>query len=275
MKKKAWLLLFPGLLMTLLFVVFPMFQVLYPTLVHGGNFGHLYVQFLQDAYNREIVFRTIWLAVITTIIVLLISIPLAFWISRQQHKMRSISLLLVLFPMLTNGVVLNFTWLVILGRNGIFNRILLFFHIISQPLDILYNNYAIVIGSVYTFIPIMVLSLLGGFSSLNPDLEKAAAVLGAKRHTIFNKIILPAMIPSIITGIIWTFSWMMTSYTTPAVLGGNKDLVLSTLIYQEAMSNQNWVQAGVIAYILVAISLVCLGLIKLVIGSLDRGDKRV
>ncbi|GLB46460.1 spermidine/putrescine ABC transporter permease [Philodulcilactobacillus myokoensis] len=270
MKKRMILLTFPGILALLLFVVFPMVQIIIPTLSGQGSFGSLYLNFLKDTYNQRIILRTLWISLLTTIIVLIIGVPLSLWIARMHHRIKKILILVILFPMLTNQIVLNFAWIILLGKNGIINHVLLSIHLISRPLSLLYNNTSIVIGSVYLFIPIMVVSLLGSLSHLNIEVEEAATVLGAHPSTTFFKIILPQISTDILTGVIWVFSWTMTSYTTPQLLGGNDDLVMSTLIYQQAMTVQNWTLASVISIVLIIISVGCILIIRSLIKLLDR-----
>jgi putative spermidine/putrescine transport system permease protein len=150
------------------------------------------------------------------------------------------------------------------------NNLLQALHLISAPLTLLYTNTAIVIGSVYLFLPIMITTLVDSANGLNPEIEEAAAVLGARPFTILREIILPQMAPAILTGAILVFSGAMTAYTTPQLLGGNRHLVMSTLIYQQAMTLGNWTNASVVAMVLIVLSLIVLGLLRWYTGRLDR-----
>ncbi|MFT8748371.1 ABC transporter permease [Liquorilactobacillus nagelii] len=270
-KSSAFWLILPALLGVLLFVFYPLFQIAIPTFHSGSaNIFSLYEKFLSESYNLQVIGRTILIAVITTIITLVLSFPVALWIARQKKFLKSLLSLLILFPMLTNAVVRNFAWIIILGKDGVINEILLSLHIISSPLNILYTNTSIIIGSIYLFLPIMIMSLIGSVSELNLEVEEAAAVLGARPLVNLIKIIIPQLTTGILTGCILVFAGTMTAYTTPQILGGNRHLVMSTLIYQQAMTLGNWTNASVIAIILIIISALTMLLMGRVMKKIDR-----
>lgn len=270
-KGSAFWLILPALLGVLLFVFYPLFQIAIPTFHSGSaNIFSLYEKFLSESYNLQVIGRTILIAVITTIITLILSFPVALWIARQKKFLKSFLSLLILFPMLTNAVVRNFAWIIILGKDGVINEVLLSLHIISSPLNILYTNTSIIIGSIYLFLPIMIMSLIGSVSELNLEVEEAAAVLGARPLVSLIKIIIPQLTTGILTGCILVFAGTMTAYTTPQILGGNRHLVMSTLIYQQAMTLGNWTNASVIAIILIIISALTMLLMGRVMKRIDR-----
>jgi len=269
-KSSAFRLILPAFLGVLLFVFYPLLQIAIPTFNSGSaNIFSLYEKFLSENYNLQVIGRTILIAVITTIITLVLSFPVALWIARQKNFLKSLLSLLILFPMLTNAVVRNFAWIIILGKDGVINEILLSLHIISSPLNILYTNTSIIIGSIYLFLPIMIMSLIGSVSELNLEVEEAAAVLGARPLINLIKIIIPQLTTGILTGCILVFAGTMTAYTTPQILGGNRHLVMSTLIYQQAMTLGNWTNASVIAIILIVISALTMLLMGRVMKKID------
>jgi putative spermidine/putrescine transport system permease protein len=270
-KSSAFWLILPAFLGALLFTFYPLLQIAGPTL-HNGSAGvfSLYFNFLKDSYNLQVIGRTILIAFITTIITLILSLPVALWIARQKKFLKSLLSLLILFPMLTNAVVRNFAWIIILGKDGVINKILLSLHIIASPVSILYTNTSIIIGSVYLFLPIMITSLIGTISELNVEVEEAAAVLGARPLVNLFKIIIPQLTTGILTGCILVFAGTMTAYTTPQILGGNRHLVMSTLIYQQAMTLGNWTNASVIAIILIIISSLTMLVMRKVMNRIDR-----
>lgn len=270
-KSSSFWLILPAFLGVLLFVFYPLLQIAIPTFNSGSaNIFSLYKKFLSENYNLQVIGGTILIAVITTIITLVLSFPVALWIARQKKLLKSLLSLLILFPMLTNAVVRNFAWIIILGKDGVINEILLSLHIISSPLNILYTNTSIIIGSIYLFLPIMIMSLIGSVSELNLEVEEAAAVLGARPLINLIKIIIPQLTTGILTGCILVFAGTMTAYTTPQILGGNRHLVMSTLIYQQAMTLGNWTNASVIAIILIVISALTMLLMGRVMKKIDR-----
>ncbi|MFT8459218.1 MAG: ABC transporter permease [Liquorilactobacillus ghanensis] len=270
-KSSAFWLILPAFLGVLLFTFYPLLQIAIPTLHNSSsNIFSLYKSFLSDSYNLQVIGRTILIAVITTIITLILSFPVALWIARQNKFLKSLLSLLILFPMLTNAVVRNFAWIIILGKDGVINKALLSLHIISNPMNILYTNVSIIIGSIYLFLPIMITSLIGSISELNLEVEEAAIVLGARPLVNLFKIIIPQLTTGILTGCILVFAGTMTAYTTPQILGGNRHLVMSTLIYQQAMTLGNWTNASVIAIILIIISSLTMLIMHKMMNKIDR-----
>ncbi|MCR1861936.1 ABC transporter permease [Pediococcus pentosaceus] len=268
--KVRWMLVFPGMAAVVLLLFFPLLQMIIPTF-SSDNTNSSYTEFLSSNYNQEVIFRTVGIAVITTIIVLILGLPLALWISRQKGSVKKILSIVILFPILTNAVVRNFTWIIILGKNGVLNELFIKLHIISKPLSLLYTNFAIVVGLVYLFLPIMVTSLVGSIDELNIEVEEAAAILGASPSVSFFKVIIPQLITGILTGCILVFAGSMTAYTTPQILGGNRHLVMATLIYQESMTLGDWNSASIAAVILIVLTVISITLMRLITRRFNRG----
>lgn len=268
-KSAVWLLI-PAFLGVLVFTFFPLIEIAIPTFQSSNGFFALYTQFLKSSYNWEVIGRTFLIAIITVVVVLILGLPISLWIGRQKTTARQVLSLLILFPMLTNAVVRNFAWIIILGHDGIINKFLLALHLINVPLDILYTNSAIIIGSVYLFLPIMINSLVGSISELNVEIEEAAAILGSNPWLTLFKVVIPQLATGILTGCILVFAGSMTAYTTPQILGGNRHLVMSTLIYQQAMTLGNWQNASVIALILILISALSMWIMRRMSHYLDR-----
>ena len=268
-KTAVWLLI-PAFLGVLVFTFFPLIQIAIPTFQSKSGFFSLYAQFLKSSFNWAVLGRSFLIAIITVIVVLILGIPISIWVGRQKTVVRQVLNLLILFPMLTNAVVRNFAWIIILGHDGIVNKILLALHLIRSPLNILYTNASIIIGSVYLFLPIMINSLIGSVAELNVEIEEAAAVLGSSPWRTLFKVIIPQLTTGILTGCILVFAGTMTAYTTPEILGGNRHLVMATLIYQQAMTLGNWQNASVISLILIVISALSMWLMRKLSHHLDR-----
>ena len=268
-KTAVWLLI-PAFLGVLVFTFFPLIQIAIPTFQSKSGFFSLYAQFLKSSFNWAVLGRSFLIAIITVIVVLILGIPISIWVGRQKTVVRQVLNLLILFPMLTNAVVRNFAWIIILGHDGIVNKILLALHLIRSPLNILYTNASIIIGSVYLFLPIMINSLIGSVAELNVEVEEAAAVLGSSPWRTLFKVIIPQLTTGILTGCILVFAGTMTAYTTPEILGGNRHLVMATMIYQQAMTLGNWQNASVISIILIVISALSMWLMRKLSQHLDR-----
>lgn len=183
---------------------------------------------------------------------------------------------LILFPLLTNSVVRSFAWINILGTNGIINQVLLSLGLIQEPLKMLYTETAIVIGSLYLFLPLMITTLVGILENIDSELIEAAETLGANPVVAFMKVIWPLSIPGVIVGSILVFTGSFTAYTTPQLLGGNQNMMMSTFLYQQAMSLGNWESAGVIALIMIITTIIVMNVFNWIARLVDRrGDNRL
>lgn len=256
-KKWLYLLLAPGVLLLAIFLVIPLFAVIGNTFIIEEKFTLLrYLEFFKDSYYVEIYFRTIKLGVITTILAALLGFPTSYYISRTSKKVRGLFIMFAVFPLLTSAVVRSFSWMVILGKKGLINNILVSMHIIKKPLNLLYNEFSIVMGLLYLFLPLMIMSLVGVMENIDESFMEAAESLGATRFEAFMKVIFPLSIPGLIVGSILVFTGSITAYTTPQLLGGSKAKVLATLIYQSAMTLFDWDTAAVVATIMIVTTLI-------------------
>ena len=273
-KSSTWMMLAPGLIILLLCLGLPLISVLAPTFTAGQYPLSAYVEFFQDEYYRKILFRTLKIAVITTGICMAGGIPTAYFISRCDKKWRGLLLAASIFPMMTNSVIRSFAWINILGSNGIINRILLALNVADKPMKLLYTDFAIIIGSVYLFLPLMIVTVAGVMENIDDDMMEAALSLGAARMEAFMKVIFPMSLPGIIVGGILVFTGTLTAYTTPQLLGGNSNMVLATLIYQRAMSVGDWNGASAVALIMIVITLIVIRGFNALAARLDkRGGK--
>lgn len=270
MRRFKTLLLLPGLLIIIILLIYPVLRMFVPTFSGGASLFENYQNFFSSKNNVQVIFRTLMIAVITMLVTLGLGLPTAYWISRLNGNWRKVVSIVVLFPILTNAVVRNFAWILILGKNGIINNFLMKLHLISSPITLLYTNLAIIIGAVYLFLPIMITSLVSSFGQLNYEVEEAAAVLGARPSVIFFKVILPQVSVGIFTGSILVFVGALTAYTTPQLLGGNKNMVLATLLQQQSITLGNWTSASVIAIVLTVIAVVTMIILNTFSNLLDR-----
>lgn len=260
----------PGLVILTLFLFLPLLKVIFPTLFSGDYAFSNYVNFFKDQYYMGILARTLRIAVITTLVCGVLGVPTAYFISRCNKKWRGLLLAVSLFPLMTNSVIRSFAWINILGNNGIINSILVNIGIIDKPVKMLYTEFAVIIGSIYLFLPLMIVTVCGVMENIGSDMMEAAQSLGASQVKAFFKVIFPLSLPGIIVGEILVFTGTLTAYTTPQLLGGNKNLVMSTLIYQRAMSVSDWSGAAVISLIMIVITVLVIKLFNAVAARMDK-----
>ncbi len=263
-KSAHFLLLIPGLMIIALFLILPLFATVVPTLQETGKGWTLanYISFFSDGYYLKIYWRTLNLSLIATAISVVLGFPTAYYISKTASNRKGIYTILAVFPLLTSPVVRSFSWIVVLGKFGIVNNTLMALKLIEEPLKLLYNEFAIVIGLVNLFLPLMIMSLIGVMENIDHHLVEAAESLGASKIKSFLKVVFPLSVPGLIVGCILVFTGSFTAYTTPQLLGGNKSKVLATLIYQNAMTLSDWNGAAVIATIMIVTTIAISGIIN-------------
>ena len=269
-KSSAWIMLVPGLVILLVCLAIPLLRVLAPSIFSEGYPFQSYVEFFKDEYYLKIFLRTVKIAVITTAVCMVGGIPTAYFISRCDKKWRGLLLAASIFPMMTNSVIRSFAWINILGSNGIINKFLLALGLADKPMKLLYTDFAIIIGSIYLFLPLMIVTVTGVMENIDDDMMEAAQSLGAARMEAFMKVIFPMSLPGIIVGGILLFTGTLTAYTTPQLLGGNSNMVMATLIYQRAMSVSDWTGASVIAFIMIVVTLAVIKGFNALAARLDR-----
>lgn len=253
-KKQAFLLALPAVLALLIFFIVPMIYILVRTLMTDGISD--FQKFFTDPFYLNILWTTVRVSFVSTVISLLLGYPAAYFIARTESKLKNVMMIVILFPFLVSAVVRSYGWMVILGTNGLLNQLLQALGLISQPLKILNTETAVIIGMIHLLIPYMILSLVGVLQSIDPNVEYAAYSLGASPAKTFGKVVFPLSLPGIISGCVLVFTMSMTSYVTPKLLGGSKFRMMATMVVQEINVNFDWGAASAISYILLAVILV-------------------
>lgn len=271
-KNVHYFLLFPGAILLLFFMFIPLITTIVPTfLTSNGGIGN-YTSFFENQFNRSVFFRTIRVSVIVSISCLILGIPTAYYMASLSKKWRGFLMAMTLFPLLTNSVIRSFAWINILGKNGLVNTILLKLHIIETPIALLYTEFAIIIGSIYLFLPTMIMTLIGVMETIEGDTMEAAETLGASPLTAFFKIVVPLSLPGAVVGSILVFTGTLTAYTTPQLLGGNKKMMLATFLYQRATTLGDWNGVAVIAFIMIVTTVLVMKCLDLLAKRLDRRE---
>ncbi|MCK4240778.1 MAG: ABC transporter permease subunit [Candidatus Atribacteria bacterium] len=214
-----------------------------------GNYLRLF-----DAYYVEVLLRTFKIAIYTTILSLVLGYPVAVVIARSTGKIKSILLAIVLVPLLTNVVARTLGLMIILGRHGPVNQLL---DLLGVPkINFIPGELGIIVGLTQVFMPYMILSISSVLSNIDFSLEGAARDLGSSKFEAFWKVTFPLSMSGIVAGSLFVFLLSFSSYVTPRLLGGGKVMVITMLIYQQAMLLLNWPFAAAVAVILLILSIV-------------------
>lgn len=212
---------------------------------------HAWQQLFSDRFYADLIIDTILISFLITLMTLLCSYPIAFYLHRTSGSRSSILLVLVVSPLLTSAVVRTYGWIAILSYDGIINNILS--GLGSHKLQIIFNSTGVVIGLTEILMPYMILALLAGFGRLDPRIEEAAATLGASPSMTFYRIILPLTLPGIALGCLLCFVLAVSSFITPKLLGGGRVFLLATEIYDQAIVTLNWPLASVLSILVLLI----------------------
>ena len=255
-KSKIWLVLVvPGVFFVVFFMLIPLFSLCFSSFYGDTGFTLAnYFRLFGDVYFQQVFLRSLRLSLLSTAVCAVLGFPTAYYISKYS-KHKGMMMAFAVFPMFTSPVIRSFSWMVILGKRGIVNSFLVSIGLFAKPQSLLYNEFSMTVGFVQLFLPQMILSLIGVMDSIPDDLTLAAGSLGATRIGSFFHVVFPLSISGLVTGSVLVFTGCMTAYTTPQLLGGTDTRVLSTMIYQYAMSLRDWTQASVVAVVMIVVTM--------------------
>lgn len=229
-----------------------------------------YMKFLGDAFNLSILWGTLWLGVKATLVCLLFGYPFAWIAARAPARWQSALVFVVILPILTSVVVRTFSWIVILGREGILNKMLVGLGLASEPVRLLFTEGGVILVLAQVQMPLMVLPLLTTLTRMDPNLADASAALGAGAWRTFWRITVPLSLPGVVAGCILTYAACVTAFITQTLIGGARLIYMPLHIYQQAVGANNWPFAAAISVIFMVAVLVVVGLLNQV-SRLSRG----
>ncbi len=251
----GWTLSGPATFLVVLCLVLPVTATIAATFGSAKGPWALYQAFFESGFRQRVLWRTLEIALITTVVSVVIGFFTAYVVSRAPPRWRSVLIILAVFPLLTGVVVRSFAWLIVLGRNGIANNFFVWLGLEGAPYPMLYTQGSVIIAMIYLFVPLMVLTLVGVLENIPDDVIEAAASLGATQSAIFRQIIFPLAVPGLIVGAVLVFTGSFTSYATPQLLGGDRQMTMGTLLHQRAMVAFDWDGAATVAAIMVVVTL--------------------
>ena len=258
------LFLLPARLWTVLFFAIPLAIVVAYSFLTRGDYGGVELPWSLENYQRlvdplylAILWRSIWIAALATALCALLGFPLALFIVRAG-ALRNLYLQLVLLPFWTSFLVRTYAWLFILRDTGLINTVLLGLHLIRIPLQLLYNEGAVLTGLVYNFLPFFVLPVYATLERLDPALLEASADLGARPFATLRRVIIPLSTPGIVAGSVLVFIPCLGAYLTPDLLGGGKSVMLGNLVQNQFTTARDWPFGSAASLILMLASAILL-----------------
>jgi ABC-type spermidine/putrescine transport system permease subunit I len=211
-----------------------------------------YAKALGEGLYLQVFWNTFEIALLVTGFCLLLGYPLGFLIATTTPTWATLGFIFVLLPLWTSVLVRTYAWMVLLGRNGVFNRWLIDGGIISDPLPLLHNFTGVLIGMVHVLLPYMVLPIYGAVRRLDPAIVSAAEGLGASNWRIFWRIYVPLTLNGIFAGSVLVFVLSLGFFITPALLGGGRVMMIAVLIEQQVRETLNWPFAAALSAVLLA-----------------------
>ena len=212
-----------------------------------------YVWLTEDDLYFRAYLSSLWIAALSTFLVLLFGYPIAYGMARSPKAWQPTLLMLVILPFWTSFLIRVYAWIGILKKEGLLNQLLLNVGLINEPLTILNTNWAVYIGIVYSYLPFMVLPLYAALERLDQTLLEAAADLGCPPARAFWKITFPLSLPGVIAGCFLVFIPVTGEFVIPDLLGGSDTLMIGKTLWSEFFNNRDWPIASAVAVILLLI----------------------
>lgn len=236
---------YPYILWMGIFILIPLLLVVFFAITKGDSQNFSTFTFSLENLKRafaplylKVLARSVNLALISTIICLIIGYPMAYIISREKPKKRNIMVLMFVIPMWMNFLLRTYAWLTLLGKNGLINTLIT--KLGFAPLNLIYNDTAVLLGMVYNFLPFMVLPIFSILAKIDKGLIEAAEDLGSNKITIFKRVIFPLSMPGVVTGITMVFIPAVSTFVISSLLGGNKYNLIGNVIEEQFRYTGDW-----------------------------------
>jgi putative spermidine/putrescine transport system permease protein len=275
--RAPWRLLLPAVILFVTVVVIPLVLTVLLSFHDWGQYKGIepvlilknWQEIWSDSYFHEMFARTFRIAALATLITAVFGAPEAYILNRMRAPWKGIFLLVILGPLLISVVARTLGWALLFGgNNGLVNKLLMSVGLIRAPIPFMFTETGMVIALAHVMMPFMVLSVWAALQRLDPQIENAAMSLGAGPVTIIRRIIMPQIMPGVLSGAIIVFSLSASAFATPAIIGGRRLKVAATLAYDEFLNTLNWPLGAAVATLLLA------ALVLIVVGSNTLIERR-
>ena len=258
---------YPYIVWSVIMIILPMLMIVMYAFTQKGNDVLTFrvtldnfIYFFSDSIFLEVLERSLWVAVLTTVLCLFLGYPVAYSISQASGRKKMMLVLLVTIPMWINMLVRTYAWVGILQDKGMVNTILGLFGL--GPVTLIYTDFAVVLGMVYNFIPFMILQIYTALSKMDKSYLEAASDLGANKVQSFLKITLPLSLPGVLSGITLVFLPAVSSFFIPKMLGGGQYVLIGNVIESQFLTSGNWNFGSAISLIMAVIIMISMYITK-------------
>lgn len=264
-----WILILPILIYLFIFFITPLSNGFIISFWDPNFTLKHYVHFFTEPVYVKVILNSFKIAAMVTLFSLLLGYPYAYLLSGVSDNLASKLLIFVILPFWVSLLVRNYSWMVLLGRHGVLNTMLMNIGLVSRPVKFLYSTTGVNIGMVHIMLPYMILSIFAVMKGIDRDLLKAAQNLGANRVQTFLRVFLPLSLPGVAGGCLIVFIMSIGFFITPALLGGAKDTMIAQLIEQNVTLMLNWEFAFAASFVLLFLTIIILTIYNRFLG-LDR-----
>ena len=254
----SWVLLLPAIALLVVVFLAPLVWFYIQSLNNIGTFSEIVEQFVVVLGSKAVLTAlssTNWISLLVTLLVLLLSYPLAYYLATQSDWRFSLILFCIVVPYFTSVIVRTYSWMVLLGRNGLVNNLLITLGLINEPLTLLYSKTGILIGMVYVLLPYMVLTLYASLKAIDPGLMRAARGLGGSWWFAFTRVYFPLSLHGVVSGSLIVFILALGFFITPALMGGPSDVMLAMLVERAVEVTFDWASAAIMSVLLLGATL--------------------
>ena len=266
----------PVVIYSLLLIFLPLVYIFVISFFKSDGYGGMievftlqnYIQLFDMVYVKIFV-QSIWIAIVVTFICVLIAYPFALAISHKSKITQKVLMTLVMVPFLTNSLIRMYGFIVLLRKSGVINRFLLDLNLIDGPLQLMYNNFGIIVGMVYTLLPFMILPIYNSVVAIDKSLIEASSDLGATKIKTFFNIILPQTKSALFNGSLMVFTPALGYFFIVDVLGGGKIMILGNLIRNQFLTARNWPFGASISVFLLLITGLIIGVYRKSGGKME------
>ncbi|ARP78155.1 ABC transporter permease [Bordetella genomosp. 6] len=275
--KQRVLFLSPALLFITLLLFVPFLYLLYLSFMdqdylYGGpalpGFGN-YVEAFSNPIYWESILNTFRIGATVTVATLVIGFPIAYIISVSGKALAATLTVVTVLPLFVSVVVRGFGWIIVFGREGPLNALLLWTGLVSQPIQVLYTEAAVIIALTHLLLPFMILPVLASLRAIDKSIIDAAMVLGSRRRDVFLHVIIPLCSPGFVVGSLLVFLHVLATFVLPAMLGSINIKMIATMIYQQVMIVGNVPAGAALAVILFVFTMLIFGLIGAIRNRLN------
>ena len=268
-QRQYLLMLFPAFVLLGTVFIYPLIGTINRSFGVGSfTLENYYAIFTNDIYI-SVMMTTFRISAMTTLVCVLLGYPVAYILTHVKPKTVRLLMIFVVLPYFTSIIVRTFAWVAILGRTGIVNQYIAALHLSDSPIELLYNEFSVIVGMTYVLLPFMVLTLYTVMHGIDQRLVRAAYSLGASRVSAFIHVFFPLSLPGLAGGVLLVFIMAIGFFITPALMGGPKEMTIAMLIDQEVEITLNWAFASALATVLLLVTLIIFAFYSVIV-KLER-----